>query len=340
MPHGDDLDARFNEVIAQFDEGERRRMRSSAAKGAKEGVTRQRAPRPPRRDRLSAGHVPAERGSRRLGRMSVALIALCAIVGAAGVVVTYRPDLLGANPGLEALPVPANPVAADDPFAGSPAEHYADGAAGLVMPAAKALGGLSKADVAKGLERTRALLAAALLDRETLLGGRPKAFAGLLDADQREEFSKELGGKKYDSRRMVISFAPGSAELATDVVKINGTARLGTFREDGLHGVKVEVNYLAVYAVRRPGAPATTMRLVSQLNGEVQLYRSDGKPALYAKWGMSSTPADCDADDGFVHPVYEDDPPGSVAPTGPATDPYHLDDRPVHDGGCDTSQGT
>ncbi|MFI9590651.1 hypothetical protein [Nonomuraea sp. NPDC052265] len=340
MPHGDDLDARFNEVIAQIDEDERRRMRSSAAKGARTGATRQRAPRPPRPGRLPSDRVADGGGSRRLGRVSVALIALCAVVGAAGIMVAYRPDLLGANPGLEGLPVLANPVRTDTPFAGSPAERYADGAAGFVMPEAKALGGLSKADVAKGLKRTRALLAAALLDRETLLGGRPKAFAGLLEPDQRELFYEALGGKNYDSRDLVNSFAPGSAEPVGDVIKVNGTARLGTFREDDLHGVKVEVNYLVVYAVRRPGEPSTTMRLVSHLTGEVQLYRSEGRTAAYVEWGMSHTPARCGTKDGFVHPVYEDDPPGSVAPSGPATDPYDLEERPVSDGGCDTSEET
>ncbi|MFI6176952.1 hypothetical protein ACIA8R_15590 [Nonomuraea sp. NPDC051191] len=338
MPHGDDLDARFNEVVAQIDEGERRRMRSSAARQAREagaGAPPQRAPRPPRPERLPAGP-----GSRRLGRMSVALIVLGVVVSAAGLMIIYRPGRLGANPGLEGLPVLANPARTDNPFAGSPAERYADGAAGFVMPEAKALGGLSKADVAKGLKRTRALLAAALLDRETLLGGRPKAFAGLLDPDQREWFYEELGGKKYDSRDLVNSFAPGSAEPVGDVIKVNGTARLGTFREDGLRGVKVAVNYLAVYAVRRPGEPSTTMRLVSHLTGEVRLYRAEGRTAAYVEWGMSHTPARCGTKDGFVHPVYDDDPPGSVAPSGPATDPYELEERSVSDGGCDTSEET
>ncbi|MFC7107203.1 hypothetical protein ACFQQB_46420 [Nonomuraea rubra] len=48
------------------------------------------------------------------------------------------------------------------------------------MPEAKAIGGLSKEDVAEGIARTRDLLAAAHLDRETLMGGEPKAFMKLL----------------------------------------------------------------------------------------------------------------------------------------------------------------
>ncbi|MFI6923575.1 hypothetical protein ACIBIZ_26825 [Nonomuraea spiralis] len=343
MPHGDDLDARFNEVVAQIGEDERRRMRSAAAKAAKEGATRQRAPGGPggpgpRGSR--PGRPPADRAPRRLGRSSVVLIMLCALVGAAGIMITYRPDLLGANPGLEGVPVLADPVPAADPFAGSPAEKYADGAAGFVMPEAKALGGLSKADVAGGLKRTRALLAAALLDRKTLLGGRPTAFARLLDPGQRERFYEELGGKPYDSRYMVTSFAPRSADLATDVIKVNGAARLDTFREGGRHGVKIDVNYLVAYAVRRPGAPSTTMRLVAHLSGEVQLYRSGGRTALFVNWSMSPTPASCDTHDGFIHPVYADDPPGTVTATGPPIDPYDLADRPRSGEGCDTAQGT
>lgn len=333
MPHGDDLDARFNELIAQFDEDERRRMRSAATKAARE---RPRPPRKPREPRLRLDDPP--RPPRRLGRLSVALITLCAVVGAAGVVVTFRPDLLGPNPGLEGVPVVPDPVPAADPFAGSPAAEYPDGAAGLVMPKAKALGGLSKKDVAKGLERTRALLAAALLDRRTILGGEPAAFAALLDPGQRDRFHAELGGKRYNSRYMVNSFAPGSAELASEVIKVQGAAVLGTFHEGLRQGVEIDVNYLAVYAVRRPGSPSTTMRLVTHLTGEVQLDREAGRPDLFVSWGVSPTPASCDTDDGFIHPVYRDDPPGSVAPTGPATDPYDLGHRPRDDDGCTRSQ--
>ncbi|TMR08801.1 hypothetical protein ETD86_46205 [Nonomuraea turkmeniaca] len=333
MPNGDDLDERFNELVAQIDAEERRRMRSAATKGAKGG-------KKPRRDRLSSyDHQP----SRRIGRTWLTMAAVTTAIGAAFLVVTFRPDLLGpSGPALQgagALTTTLEMTAAD-PFAGSPAADYAEGIAGFVMPEPKAMDGLSKKDVAKGLERTRELLDAAFLDRKTLMGGEPTAFADLLDSGQRDVFYEKLGDVRLNSRTLVNSFAPNTAELATDVIKVKGTAGLDTFRMGLRHGVEVELNYLIVYAVRRPGQPSTTMRFVSHLTGGVQIYRTSGKLSLYVEWGASQTPARCDIDDGFIHPVYESDSPGGVQPTGPLMDPYRLDDRVPSNGGCRASQDT
>lgn len=359
MPHGDDLDARFNELVAQIDADERRRMRAAAAKGAKE---RGKAPRKPREARLYADAGP--RPPRRLGRLSVALITLCAVVGAAGVVVTFRPDLLGANTGPvpeETVPVEWGParepveesaeepveeeaaetVSVADPFAGSPAAGYAEGAKGFEMPKAKALGGLSKKDVAKGLERTRALLAAAFLDRQTLMGGRPAAFIKLLHPDEASWFKKGLGRKGAKSTRSwVISFAPKTAEPATGVIKVHGRSKLSAFRKDGRRGVKVATNYLVVYAVRRPGQPATTIRLVVHQRGTVLVHRdSRGLVTWIDDWGGSSTPARCDVKDGYVHPMYEDSTRDAERPAGDPIDPYDLE-RERQKGKCQAARHT
>jgi hypothetical protein len=338
MPHGDDLDARFNELIAQIDEEERQRMRTAAKKGAKEP---RRARPKPREDRLYAESSASWR-PRRIGRLSVALITMCAVVGAAGIMVMYRPDLLG-TPGAtlpdEIVPAlagpppgeaePADAVSAAEPFKGSPAEDYADGVAGFVMPAAERLGGLSRKDVAKGLERTRDLLAAAYLDRQTLMGGKPTRYAGLLPSEMRKSFLEDLTRADTRIRRdEVNSFAPGTAELSTDVIKVRGRTTLGTFKEDGLRGAEVRLNYLIVYAVHHPGRPLTTIRLVSHFTGRVLLYRESGRLVVWPEeWGASATPASCDVNDGYVHPEYEDSAPGKVTATGAPSDPYTLDEE-------------
>ena len=70
MPYGDDLDARFNDLVAQFSQDERRRMRAAA--------------RPPR----------------RVGRLWFAVAAVLVVVAVAGLVLIFRPE----------LPAPAPPA--------------------------------------------------------------------------------------------------------------------------------------------------------------------------------------------------------------------------------------
>src|SRR5215470_6471979 len=75
-----------------------------------------------------------------------------------------------------------------DPFTGTPADGWADGAAGIVTPKASSAGGFSAAQVAAAYAITRKLLLAAALDPKTLRGGAPTAFESLLFGSQRKDF--------------------------------------------------------------------------------------------------------------------------------------------------------
>jgi len=58
-----------------------------------------------------------------------------------------------------------------DPFSGTPADHWADGAAGITIPAARAHGPYTAEQVRSAYETTRAMLVAGNLDWPTLRGG-------------------------------------------------------------------------------------------------------------------------------------------------------------------------
>ena len=133
-------------------------------------------------------------------------------------------------------PVTSSPAAAvggpppADPFANTDAENWADGAAGIVIPAAHPVGGYTAAQVADAYQTTGKLLIAAALDRQTLLGGAPTAFADLLTRQQRTQFLAGLNktgvdkqGNKLSTRAMVTSFAPGTTQLIGSVIKVSGT---------------------------------------------------------------------------------------------------------------------
>ncbi|MGR6921742.1 hypothetical protein ACU635_46490 [[Actinomadura] parvosata] len=368
MPHGDDLDQRFNELVAQIDAEQRRKMRAAAKKGAKAS----RRARNAERERLRPAATTWEDAAPRRGgrRMWPALAGVTAVVTAASLVLTLRPGLLtpaGAVPeetmpvaaplaaepapeetmpaSMSAGPVPeeTTPVrpTAQGPFAGSPAEGWAEGADGFTMPKAKATGGLPAKDVAKGIERTRALLAAAHLDRKTLFGGHPAAFVKLLPPDERSWFTKRLDrAGRGDTRSWVTSFAPKTAERAGDVVKVRGRTKLSSFRLDGRRGAKLETDYIIVHAVQRPGQPDTAIRLVTRKRGTFLVYREAGELVVWVRqMGGSATPARCDVDDAYIHPFYADSAPSAKRPEGAPVDPYDLD-APDPDGDCHASKGT
>lgn len=85
MPYGDDLDARFHELVAQFSEEERRRLSAAASKG-----------------------VRAPRRRRRVGRIWYAVAAVLAVVLAALLIVVFRPGLVSPSP--ELAPEPTAPI--------------------------------------------------------------------------------------------------------------------------------------------------------------------------------------------------------------------------------------
>ncbi|GAA2851932.1 hypothetical protein GCM10010517_09590 [Streptosporangium fragile] len=331
MPDMDDIDARFQALTAQIDERERRRMSRAAARWQ---------PRSPHGGRRRRRWVPA--------------VAAVALMAGAGVLVAYRPDVAdriravvserladpGTAPVFEAT-APADgegnreegeaetePVKAS-PFDGSPAAQYADGVKGLVTPPARAMGGLSRKEVAAALRQAKDLLAVAHLDRKVLMGGRPMKLIGLLDPEQRTWSVKNLdrrGAREGGSRNRVTSLKPGSAELISTTFKVDGETRLSTFREDGVRGVRVKVNYLFVYAIQRPGRPETRTRLVAHSVGAVDAWRDRGRLRFWiTRWNDGGVaPARCGTKDGFVHPFYPDSKISENDPkaTGPAVDPY------------------
>ncbi|WP_030910374.1 hypothetical protein [Streptosporangium amethystogenes] len=332
MPDNDDIDQRFTALTAQISVRERRRM----SKVAEQEWARQ--PRIKRRRR------------RRWTAVAVAVL-----VAAAGGFVVYRPDSVervraailadfGIDPsadpaaaGQSAEPAPVKPVKLS-PFDGSPAQKYADGVKGLVMPEPRALGGLSRKEVSAALRHARKLLTASNLDRKVLLGGRPNALIRLLNPDQRAPFVKGLKHPDrksgYESRRWVTSLAPKNAELVSETFKVHGRTRLTTFKENGLSSVRIKVNYLFVYAIQRPCRPDTLTRLVAHNIGRLDVWRDGGRLRFWVSgWnGGGVAPARCDIDDAFVHPFYPDSPPDRKPTAGaPAVDPYSIEEETTKD---------
>jgi hypothetical protein len=246
-------------------------------------------------------------------------------------------------------PMPGEPTSeGSDPFAGSPAKSYADGASGITLPAARATAGLPVKDVELLLRKTRALLTASDLDPGTLFDGDTGSFARQLDPEQRRYFTSSLRSKdqKKNLRSWLVNFAPKTAELTGSVIKVHGESTLSAATRQGHRGALVQVNYLFVYPVHQPLQPETTIRVIAHMRGEAFRFRdASGERTWIYRWDTTSLAnTRCDIHDGYVHPAYPGARLDMVEASGVPVDPYDLKDDlkddPGNDEGCRTATRT
>jgi hypothetical protein len=236
-----------------------------------------------------------------------------------------------------------------DPFSGTPAAKWADGAAGITIPAAKPVQGFSAAQVDDAYQTAKKLLEAAALNQHTLDGEAPTAFADLLTEPQQKQFDSALDkigvakdGSVESSRGWIVSFPPGSTKLIGSAIKVTGTMSSRSVPVPGKDTeLYVHVNYLFTYAVEPPKAPADWTRLVAQLDGNIEFGDWIGSNVSFTPWwnvGIGVAGARCGMDDGFQHPQFPSGPPSSVQPTGAPINPYSLNNKPGT--GCQAVAGT
>jgi len=364
----DDIERRLREIEAEF--GPARVKEPSAAERAgqlarKSGWRNARRARklrkpvtePPRRSQ------PSRRG--RIWSLVVAVVVLACIAGATVAIITLAKHPLRVTagktpanrPGPSSHPttgaasnafLPSPTPAA--PFLGTPAQSYANGAAGIVIPGVHAVGAYSAAQVAAAYRTTKRLLIAANLNPPTLRGGSTAAFADLLVAQQRASFVDSLGktgfspdGSQRSTRTWVTSFVPGSTQFVGSVIKVHGAMRARIAANGGSTVLRIHADYLFVYPVEQPGRPLTLTRIVVRyvVNYDFATYDDPGGPL--EPWLRTvqrfDAGAQCRADDGFVHPYF----PGGIrngTPTGSPVNPYDQSTLPGQAAGCHATTGT
>ncbi|MEU0687400.1 hypothetical protein [Streptomyces uncialis] len=226
---------------------------------------------------------------------------------------------------------PAQRPTLDEPFKGSPAERWADGTAGITMPAARATGWMSEAQVAQALGRTRDFLAASSLDAGVLRGERPEAAIALINPHQRDvkdflatAFRAPSG--EDDPLLLFSRFDTTRTRLVGDVVRTRGRV---TYREgeDGALQVTSDVTY--VYPVTRAAADSdevarTIVRreIVLSWDDPAKVITERGTFSLIS-YKVDMTNGGCDDDTGgFLIPAFGAG-QGSGGPSGgPELDPY------------------
>lgn len=263
----------------------------------------------------------ATRRRRLAGVLGILLAAGLLVVAVRPELVTDRFTTRGTGYADTAAP-PAGGAGGDtptlkEPFRGSPAVDWADGAAGIAVPGAKAVGGMTEEQVAHALNSTKKLLVAANLDPATLRGERPGAALDLLDplqADGRGVLEKALTHPSVDRDPLWVfsRFDPSEVRPAGNVVKVRGKLTYERGERDGQ--VLVHADYTFVYPVVKAGPGATEVartvvrrQLTLALYDPEKIRTTPGK--LYVlRMDESAGNDDCSRDgDGFLHPQFLSD---------------------------------
>uniref|UniRef100_A0AAU2JUF4 Uncharacterized protein n=1 Tax=Streptomyces sp. NBC_00049 TaxID=2903617 RepID=A0AAU2JUF4_9ACTN len=228
--------------------------------------------------------------------------------------------------------VPPDRPTLQEPFRGSPALQWADGAAGIELPQATAVGRMSQEAVQSALARTRDLLVASNLDPAVLRGERPEAALKLLDPLQTGghglmERALAAPSTEADPLWLFSRFDPAEVRQLGTVVKTRGRMSF----EAGKDGeVLVTADYTFVYpVVPAKGGSDEVARTVVRRTLTTALFdpkeREVTKGTLQVvAWAESAGNDDCSRDGtGYLHPQFPSElaAPGPSAP-GPLTDPY------------------
>ncbi|MGW7293813.1 hypothetical protein ACWGIB_15670 [Streptomyces xiamenensis] len=278
------------------------------------------------------------------------------VVAAVATVLVMRPSLITDRfPGAESpaaaevTPLPAEterPTEApprvdpdrptrEEPFAGSPAKQWADGAEGIEPPEAEAVGGLSAEQVAEGLELAREFLIGTNLDPEVLAGAVPEDALTALDpmsvmgdfvADGLAEPSIEQNPVDVFTR-----INPERAELLGEVVKVRGHMSV----EAGEYGADIHADYTFVYPVVAVGGSDEVTRSVVRRTWVFTVpdpARTDATPHTLwpGLWMAERSNDSCGVTDGYLNPEF----PSEWKPIpGSGVDPYDRSGSLEEEGG-------
>ncbi|MEV6548480.1 hypothetical protein AB0M57_07170 [Streptomyces sp. NPDC051597] len=308
---------------------------------ARARMVARRLPKQPTAQEVWRGYAPDRRRRGRQGWYFVGFLASLALLGVAlfpGRVVDFFAGDEPADTPLAAetsRPTQAPPTRAadrptlDEPFRGSPAARWADGAAGISVPAARATGWMSTEQVAQALDRTRDFLVASSLDPAVLRGDHPAKAIALINPRQRDvqDFLSTAfrePSQTNDPLLLFSRFDKTRTRLVGDVVKTRGRI---TFQQGDHGALRVTSDVTYVYPVVSAAAGSrdverTIVRreVVMDWDDPSKVITERGTFSLVS-YNLDVTNGGCGAKNGYLNPPFgprNDTGPGD----GPAIDPY------------------
>lgn len=219
-----------------------------------------------------------------------------------------------------------------EPFRGSPAIQWADGAAGIELPEATAVNGLSKEQVASGLALTKQFLVAANLDPATIRGERPQAALDLIDPAQGELLERldqalAKPGKDNDPLQM-FTRAGSETRLAGDVVKVRGRLEVQPGDERGQVDVLADYTFVYPLVQAKPGADEVSRSIIRRQMkftlADPRKWRVKAGTLQLGAYLYDIGNSACFVYDGGVHPSFSDQSEAAdgATPSGTPVDPY------------------
>ncbi|MCX4818826.1 hypothetical protein OG883_02690 [Streptomyces sp. NBC_01142] len=225
---------------------------------------------------------------------------------------------------------PARRPTLDEPFKGSPAARWVSGTAGITVPAARATGWMSTAQVEGALRRSRDFLAAASLDPGVLRGEHPGKAIALINPHQQDvqdflSIAFRAPSRKNDPLLLFSRFDKAHTRLVGDVVKTRGRI---TYREGERGALQVTADVTYVYPVARAATSSdevarTIVRREVVLNWDdpAKVITEPGTFSLVS-YKVDTTNGGCDTVTGYLTPEFAAEEPATGAGGGPEVDPY------------------
>ena len=217
-----------------------------------------------RRVRRETRRLPRPRRSGSPSPLRSALLVAAVAVGAV-VVAAAVPELrsflpVGSRSSVDTYPTSVVPsgitvttsesAAPADPFAGTPAASYPQGAAGITLPAARRVAGFSAAQVGADLRKVRAAMIAGRLDTWMLVGHQSDRFLRLLAPGDRNPVQQEIGSSDTDN---VATWIDPAVRLdPAQPPRVSGRVTYRSVRLHGVETLRVTTNFVWVYAFAGP----------------------------------------------------------------------------------------
>ncbi|MBB4904614.1 hypothetical protein [Actinophytocola algeriensis] len=231
-------------------------------------------------------------------------------------------------------PVAGDPVADDTrpvrsvaqldparPFASTPAADWANGAGGITLPEARAVGGFSAEQVAETTALVRDALVASRIDTRMLAEHDPAGYLGLLAPDAKRQLEPLFADGHEAEVQSLVSLVAAGAELLPVAPKVTGSMSVRAGDPDEL---VVHTNYVFAYAFRPQGPTklVDAMNVIVVVRADVDYVLRHGErwtPSSRGLWYGDASgfgySIGCDAyRKGFLAPVAAE--PSVTAPGG------------------------
>jgi hypothetical protein len=139
-------------------------------------------------------------------------------------------------------------VSQDDPFTATPAENFASGSAGIVLPPVAPVEGMTAEQVNAALNQVKHALEASHLDSRMLLQRDPAPLLDLLAPDSAKVIRDRLDSGDYGTT--LIRLAPGAVLAGTP--RVQGKMTYSRVDWRGTPALSVVTNYVWAYAFSQP----------------------------------------------------------------------------------------